>query len=577
MPSLSKQYPTDNEPTATPLSHPDVIPSTVPPIHSNALQFPHTDLVYTAPTTAPTNAPPQLPSVTSTIPHDSVDHVSYAPTCSQSDPSIPPTELSNTTIIRVSPTKRKKPKQPANSLSHATHPSNEPTSPLIVRINTSNGKRQRGCPPSIQPQRYICRHHDPVHTVAEIPHSTNRFYHQRLLVHDAYELPGAGKGLYTTEPLLPGQIIGIYENHTDGKRVTKDRVRDPHNTSLYAVECNGLVRDAWNPRTGTIYGMLPYMNDPLDASLDNVTFGTNAEDPTKLLGVVTRPITLNAVDQEAPLYTPYGGYYWCDDRHPVAVLIKVIHRYGIDIHTSNDSTDGDWRALHCYSQLCATFPKPSSEPTSCPCPLPPGPPTNTNDLIIQGNALSRLRRQTNVTPAANKKRNRPKSSTIPDIRQRTISGYIQCRQSTPAVSARSPQDVCNAVSRKRAAASDDKYDANGPNAGGRSETGTETSSSMSEPELPDSIAVCASKPHVHAMLSAIHDNDIPAENFLSSVAHFSSSSSSPILFPATINTSDTPMSSVDPHSIIAVSVDMPQQSIDLSCSLLEYDKGVVFK
>ena len=101
---------------------------------------------------------------------------------------------------------------------------------------------------------------------------------------------------------------------------------------------------------------------------------------------------------------------------------------------------------------------------------------------------------------------------------------------------------------------------------------------LSEPALPDSIDACASQPHVHVMLSAIHGNDISDENFSSSVAHFSSSSSSsPILFPATINTSDTPMSSVDPHSIIAVSVDMPQQSIDLSCSLLEYDKGVVFK
>jgi hypothetical protein len=67
------------------------------------------------------------------------------------------------------------------------------------------------------------------------------------------------------------------------------------------------------------------------------------------------------------------------------------------------------------------------------------------------------------------------------------------------------------MSKKRAAASDDKYDANGPSAGGRSETGLETCSSMSEPELPDSI--------MHAMLSAIHDNDIPAENFLSSVLH----------------------------------------------------------
>jgi len=100
---------------------------------------------------------------------------------------------------------------------------------------------------------------------------------------------------------------------------------------------------------------------------------------------------------------------------------------------------------------------------------------------------------------------------------------------------------------------------------------------MSEPALPDSIDACASQPHVHVMLSAIHGNDISDENFSSSVAHFSSSSSSPILLPATINTSDTHMSLVDTHSIIAVSVDMPQQSIDLSCSLLEYDKGVVFK
>ena len=133
------------------------------------------------------------------------------------------------------------------------------------------------------------------------------------------------------------------------------------------------------------------------------------------------------------------------------------------------------------------------------------------------------------------------------------------------------RDACATVTGKRTATEAGAESAHDPEAG-------MPDGVMSEPALPDSIDVCASQPHVHAMLSVIHGNVTPAGNFLSSVAHFSSiSSSSPILFPATINTSDTLMSSVDPHSIVVVSVDMPQQSIDLSCSLLEYDKGVVFK
>jgi hypothetical protein len=256
------------------------------------------------------------------------------------------------------------------------------------------------------------------------------------------------------------------------------------------------------------------------------------------------------------------------------VLVKAIQRYNINIHTSDDSTDGDWRALTCYPQLCDTFPMPTSHQPSCISPLPTGQPTCNTETINHDNALSRLRCKSTVNPAATKKRNRPKSSTIPDIRQRTLSGYIRCGDVKPGPNTMQ-RTACATVTGKRTAAEVRAESAHGPEAGGSAVT---SARSLSELDMPDNIAVCASQPHVHAISSGLHGNVFPSEFYASSVDHFSSSSSY-LLSPAINSTSGTPIppSSVDEPSTRVVSVDMPQQSMDLSNSLLEYDKGIVFE
>ena len=117
--------------------------------------------------------------------------------------------------------------------------------------------------------------------------------------------------------------------------------------------------------------------------------------------------------------------------------------------------------------------------------------------------------------------------------------------------------------------------AHGPEAGGSAVT---SARSLPEPDVPDNTVVCASRPHVHAISSGLHGNVFPSDFYANSVDHFSSSSSY-LLSPAINSTSGTPIppSSVDEPSTRVVSVDMPQQSMDLSNSLLEYDKGVVFE
>ena len=126
---------------------------------------------------------------------------------------------------------------------------------------------------------------------------------------------------------------------------------------------------------------------------------------------------------------------------------------------------------------------------------------------------------------------------------------------------------------KRTAAEVRAESAHGPEAGGSAVT---SARSLSELDMPDNIAVCASQPHVHAISSGLHGNVFPSEFYASSVAHFSSSSSSSsssILFPATHNTSEPPMSSVDPHSIVVVSVDNNKSRCIIHYKIFKVQEG----
>ena len=183
-----------------------------------------------------------------------------------------------------------------------------------------------------------------------IPDATNARYELALEIRENTELPGAGNGLWIKGSFKKGEIIGIYENGTTGVRRTQSRITDASNVSDYAITYNGLYRDAFDARTGAPRCKLAYANDALDQTKDNLIPAVEHIRPNVIFIKASRDI------QDEWGYLPYGGYFWCDDKYPLSLLVQVIHRYNINIYTSTDSTDGDWRNLRIFPTLAILFP-----------------------------------------------------------------------------------------------------------------------------------------------------------------------------------------------------------------------------
>ena len=276
---------------------------------------------------------------------------------------------------------------------------------LTLLQQPSATKKRSTTRPTLPPKR-------PKHstTVIPIPDSNNLRYDQRLLVQPDTTLPNAGLGLFATAPIKNGEIIGIYENYTGGKRLTSSRIKRPSHRSAYAVEHNGLVRDAWNPVLKKPCCKLGYSNDSMDPTKDNATLGVNPNFPMTLLFIATRDIDADPTNT-LPIYLPYGGKYWCDDKYPIELQAQAIRRYHINIYTSTEDTDGDWTVLRNFPQLSQLFP-PSYYATS------------TSVTAAATTAPLALPEATQVLSVPNKKRSIPTSRVIKDARQRTMDAYI---------------------------------------------------------------------------------------------------------------------------------------------------------
>ena len=218
-------------------------------------------------------------------------------------------------------------------------------------------------------------------------------------------------GLFAIASIKKGDIIGIYENYSGGKRLTSARIKRPSHRSAYAVEHNGLVRDAWNPDLNKPCCKLAYSNDSMDPNKDNATLGVNPNFPMSLLFIATQDIDADPANP-LPIYLPYGGKYWCDDLYPVELQEQAIRRYSINIYTSTEDIDGDWTALRNFPQLSQLFP-PSYYATT-PNPTEAAPTTVTLALPV-------------TTTVSDKKRSNPSPRIIKDARQRTIGAYIMNR------------------------------------------------------------------------------------------------------------------------------------------------------
>ena len=190
-----------------------------------------------------------------------------------------------------------------------------------------------------------------LHDCVPFPKATNASYAGNFIVRDVDDPPGAGKGLFLCKDMKRGDIVGIYENFTGGPRLTGRRIKDNAHVSDYAVEFEGLVKDAWDPVAGRPCHHLRFTNDALDMARDNMTFFIHRLRPTALLVVMTK-------DTPAGLqgFNPYGGPYWCHDMYPLATQIQAVRRYGIDVRTSTADNDGDWTKLTNYAAIAAACP-----------------------------------------------------------------------------------------------------------------------------------------------------------------------------------------------------------------------------
>jgi hypothetical protein len=138
--------------------------------------------------------------------------------------------------------------------------------------------------------------------IDRVPDNSNHYYHLNLQVTEQTDLSGAGNGVTIIRGVPKGTILGLYLNHPPLPRVTKDRIYNPTNTSLYAVEFNGLYRDAYDPITQNISSLVARFNDPLDVSRDNSEFFIH-KDKSHLLTVrATKDI-----DSGSFGFLPYGG------------------------------------------------------------------------------------------------------------------------------------------------------------------------------------------------------------------------------------------------------------------------------
>ena len=157
-------------------------------------------------------------------------------------------------------------------------------------------------------------------TTNSVPESTNISYHNNLLFTVQTDIPEAGKGVIIIKGVKRGSILGLYLNHPNLKRVTKDRIHRSDNTSVYAVEFEGLYRDAYNPTTDNVCILVACFNDPVNETKDNSEIFVRS-DKAHLLTVRGRTDILDGIFG----YLPYGGSYWCNSTYSEETLVRAIH------------------------------------------------------------------------------------------------------------------------------------------------------------------------------------------------------------------------------------------------------------
>ena len=94
-------------------------------------------------------------------------------------------------------------------------------------------------------------------------------------------VPGAGKGLFTARYFNGNDEDSAYiGEYFEGEKLTEDTILDEDYFADYAIQREGLIRDAWDHKAKRIPCATVYVNNPLDEELENSKMG--CEGPTPL-------------------------------------------------------------------------------------------------------------------------------------------------------------------------------------------------------------------------------------------------------------------------------------------------------
>jgi hypothetical protein len=139
---------------------------------------------------------------------------------------------------------------------------------------------------------------------------------------------GMGWCLFTKEAIQSNATIAVYT----GKSISKKVAHSSRYKSQYVVEVGKACIDAWDTEEQLCMAYGGYANDAVNSEgrrdLWNAEFVIDENDPKE------KTILLRATRDLVPgeqIYVWYGPTYWCDDSHPVELLVMTVITYGINI------------------------------------------------------------------------------------------------------------------------------------------------------------------------------------------------------------------------------------------------------
>jgi Ulp1 family protease len=165
----------------------------------------------------------------------------------------------------------------------------------------------------------------------------------------------AGKGLFSKTTFHQDDTICVYAGYKENV-ISKKQLSDKNFNSKYVVQVydfeknHYVIADAWDPRAKRCVSNGGYVNDALEKGKWNAEFTVDDHDPYTIVLRATREI-----HPGEQIFVQYSGKYWCDRQYDVGTLVKAIQAYDIDIDTSTEHTNGNWKKHPKIAQIRAAI------------------------------------------------------------------------------------------------------------------------------------------------------------------------------------------------------------------------------